>query len=288
MLIAWRYRERDTLIQRLDPRARLIFMLCATGATYMLWDIRWVVPMFALALAQYLLARIPFRQARTFWLVIGLLAVSLSVLTALTGSRLTGYVTELHPIYEGRSFRVLFWTLTPRLSAEQVAFLAVQVVRILTFALLAVVIPYTINPALYGITFRGLGVPDKFAYAMDLAFRLVPSMGRDFQLILDAQRARAYELDRLRGGLVEKTRRLAPLMVPLVVGAIVSGEDIIDAMDLRAFGVGKRTWRPELRYRRADLVLMGFSFALLAVVVAAKLMDLGDLWVPPWLLRMAG
>lgn len=288
MLIAWKYRERDTFIQRLDPRARLIFMLCLTLATWLLWDLRWVLVVLGMAVLQFVLARLSLRESWHFWVFIGLMAVSLSVISGLTGSRMTGFVDEVHPLFTGSSFRLLFWTVTPSISVEQVVFIFTQVVRIIIFGLLAIVVPYTTDPSKYGVTFRGLKIPDKFAFAMDLSFRLVPSMGRDFSIILDAQRARGYELDTLRGGFIEKVRRMAPLMVPLVIGSIVNGEDIVDAMDLRAFGVGPRTWLPQLTYRTVDKLLVAFSFgALLAAMVGRLAGGAGTVWVPQLLLGLA-
>ena len=38
-------------------------------------------------------------------------------------------------------------------------------------------------------------------------------------------------------------RKLGPLIVPVTIHAIIGSEDIIDAMDLRAFGVGPRLAR---------------------------------------------
>lgn len=289
MLIAWKYRRRDTIIQRLDPRARMIFMLCITLALYFLWDLRWVIPYSILAFTQFALARISFRESRTFWLTIGALAVFLSILSSLTGSRMTGFVDEVHPLFTGQSFQLLFWEVTPSFSVEQLVFLSTQILRILDFALLAIVIPFTYDPAQYGVTFRGLGFSDKIAYAMDLSFRLVPSTGRDFSIIVDAQRARGYEVDRLRGGVVAKIRRMAPLVVPLVIGAIINGEDIADAMELRAFGIQKRTWLPELTYTAADRALIAGSVLLLALAFLGRvLFDAGSVWVPPFLLAMAG
>jgi energy-coupling factor transport system permease protein len=183
---------------------------------------------------------------------------------------------------------LLFWDVTPSFTVEQLVFLITQVLRILAFAFLAIVIPYTYNPSQYGITFRGLGIGDKFAYAMDLSFRLVPSTARDFTIILDAQRARGYEVDKLRGGIVAKIRRLAPLVIPLVIGAIINGEEIADAMDLRAFGIQKRTWLPELIYTNADRILIGVSFFLLALAFIARVAwDAHMVWVPPFLLEVA-
>jgi len=86
---------------------------------------------------------------------------------------------------------------------------------------------------------------------MDLTMRFIPTFGRDFQLTMDAQRARGYELEKLSGGLFAQVRKLAPLILPVTIHAIIGSEDIIDAMDLRGFGIGPRTWLEELHYRRA-------------------------------------
>ena len=45
---------------------------------------------------------------------------------------------------------------------------------------------------------------------------------------------------------------MAPIFVPVTVGSIAGAEDTIDAMDLRAFGVGRRTWHRELRFDPVD------------------------------------
>jgi energy-coupling factor transport system permease protein len=123
---------------------------------------------------------------------------------------------------------------------------------------------------------------------MDLTMRFIPTFGRDFQLTLDAQRARGYELENLRGGLVAQVRKMAPLIVPVTIHAIIGSEDIIDAMDLRAFGVGPRTWLEQLHYRRRDYALLAFGVAMLIVSVSLSLFGFGKFWVPAALLRLAG
>ena len=103
--------------------------------------------------------------------------------------------------------------------------------------------------------------PDGIAYPIDLSFRFLPTVGRDFGTTLDAQRARGFALDKLRGGIFGKIVRLAPLVVPLVIGSIVGAEDIINAMELRCFGVVKRTWLTELRTSRSDKIVMALCIA---------------------------
>jgi energy-coupling factor transport system permease protein len=58
-------------------------------------------------------------------------------------------------------------------------------------------------------------------------------------------------------------------------------------MDLRAFGVGPRTWVHQLTYRRADKALIAAGALAFAASTVLAFMEVGDLWVPEALLRLA-
>jgi len=55
-------------------------------------------------------------------------------------------------------------------------------------------------------------------------------------------------------------------------------------MDLRAFGVGPRTWLEKLTYRKRDRVLIALGIAILLISVALSLLGFGKFWVPAFLL----
>ena len=59
---------------------------------------------------------------------------------------------------------------------------------------------------------------------------------------------------------------MAPLIVPVIIGSIIDSEDIISAMELRCFGVTRRTWLLQLHPRWIDRVLIFGSLALLLVL----------------------
>jgi energy-coupling factor transport system permease protein len=183
-------------------------------------------------------------------------------------------------------FTIFGWQPTLNITIERTFFALSQLVRVFSIASMTILIPYSLNPAHYGVAFRGLGLPDKIAYAMDLTMRFIPTFGRDFQLTMDAQRARGYELDKLRGGLIEQVRKLAPIIVPVTIHAIVGSEDIIDAMDLRAFGVGPRTWLVQLKYQLKDRALIVFGVLVLIVSIVLSLFGFGQFWIPELILNM--
>lgn len=289
MLIAWRYRERNTIIQRLDPRARIIFMLAVLFSIIQFWDLRIELIFLGVALLQYGLARLTWRDTRRAWILISIIILFMTTLTFFTGRGGVEYAYhEEHLIHRlgPLSLPIVGWRISVDITAEKTIFAVSQFVRMYAITIMAITIPYTIDPSLYGVTFRGLGLPDKFAYAMDLAFRFVPTLGRDFSITLDAQRARGYEVEKLSGGIVAQIRKLAPLLVPVTINAIVGAEDIIDAMDLRAFGVGPRTWVHRLTYRRADYALIVLSILIFVASTVLAFMGVGRLWVPEWLLGL--
>jgi energy-coupling factor transport system permease protein len=290
MLIAWRYRERDTVIQKLDPRARIIFMLAMLFSIIQFWDLRIELVFLFIAILQYALARLTWHETRRAWILVSFITLSMTLLTFLTGrGGIQSAFDEQHLIRQlgPLTIPITGWQLAINITAEKTIFALSQLIRMYTISIMAIVIPYTVDPSLYGVTFRGLGLPDKFAYAMDLAFRFVPTLGRDFSLTLDSQRARGYEVEKLSGGIIAQIRKLAPLLVPVTINAIVGAEDIIDAMDLRAFGVGPRTWVHKLRYRKRDWILIGAGVLIFIASTVLAFMEIGDLWVPELLLRLA-
>jgi energy-coupling factor transport system permease protein len=282
MLVTWRYRDRNSLVQRFDPRAWIIFYLCFLGSTLMFWDLRYLLFFALLALLSLYFSRIRLSEIKRVLIFIFGFVTAFSILTFLTGrGGMEVYETE-HVINTFTlPVTILGWTPRLTITVERIFFAFSQFLRVFGIAVMTIMIPYSLNPAYYGVTFRGLGLPDKFAYAMDLTMRFIPTFARDFQLTMDAQRARGYEIEKLSGGLIEQVRKMAPLIVPVTIHAIIGSEDIIDAMDLRAFGVGPRTWLIQLHYRWRDYLLIAFGVLILVVSVSLSLFGFGKFFVPP-------
>lgn len=286
MLVTWRYRIRKSIIQFFDPRAWIIFYASFIAATVLFWDVRYLLFFFIIALLVVFNADVSWKEMRRGWLFLGGFIVFFSLLTFLTGRGSVELYTVEHLIKQIKIPFILFgWQPVLNISWEKTFYALSMVVRVFSLASMTILLPYSLNPSLYGITFRGLGLPDKFAYGMDLTMRFIPTFGRDFQLTMDAQKARGYELEKISGGLIQQVRKLAPLMVPVTIHAIAGSEDIIDAMDLRAFGIRNRTWIQELHYQKRDYLLIAFSVIMVLVCIALSLMRAGKFWVPAGLIN---
>ena len=282
MLVTWKYRPRNTFIQRLDPRTSFIFMACIILALSILeiWDYRIVLPLFLLSLTLFLMARIEWKDIRRALIFIFILVVFIVGLNGLLSGR-GGPSSVIDP-----NSPVLFNVWMVPVTVSKAWFAINQIVRMLTMALLAIPIPYTIDPNIYGTTFKRMGVSDKVSFTMDLAFRFLPTFARDLTITMDAQRARGYEMDKLKGGLIARIRRLAPLVIPVTMQSTVTGEEVIDAMDLRAFGTAPRTWLKKLKYAPRDYFIIGLGVAIFIICCVLKWgFGIGGFIVPDFFLK---
>lgn len=282
MNVSPRYLGRGSWLSRRDPRLLIICLACFVFAVIQVWDLRILAALALIAALYYGSARIPFRAVRLNWAYV-LFFISFVVLanTLLTGGELRGFHQDSLHIY----FRLPL--LNTPISAESTSYAVAQLFRFLSMAAFGFPIAFAIAPGDIGPTFARLGIPYKFAYGLDLTFRFVPSLAADMQTTIDAQRVRGYEWEKIGRGPIGKLRRVVPLLVPVTINAIVGAEDTIDAMDLRAFGTGRRTWLRSLSFDRTDkLVLLGFAGLLIAVTVLSQL-GYTRLWVPDFLVQLA-
>ncbi|MBL8062068.1 MAG: energy-coupling factor transporter transmembrane protein EcfT [Anaerolineales bacterium] len=294
MLVTWKYRRRNTIIQRLDPRTRLVFFVFVILALTIpdIWDLRIILPLFAVSLTLFLLSRIEWKDIRRilpYMFILVFFIVGLNGL--LSGRGGPSSVTNLpSPVVFEVPIKIPFtdigWDIP--ITVSKMWFAITQITRMFTMAMLVIPIPYTMDPNIYGTAFKRMGASDKVSFTMDLAFRFLPTFARDFTITMDAQRARGYELEKLKGGLVGRLQRLAPLIIPVVMQSTVTGEEVIDAMDLRAFGTKPRTWlRDNLKYAGRDYVLLGLGVAIFILCCVLKWgFGIGGYFVPEFFLNL--
>jgi len=290
MLVTWKYRPRGSVVEKVDPRARWIFSFLLLFTIVQFWDVRFLLFFAAIVFTQYALSKVTWAESRRAWTFILILVVGIiAILTLFTGRGGDQSALGVGHILWRKEWRVLGLSIHPTITVERVWFAASQVVRMLSISALFLIVPYTMNPRHYGVTFRRMGVPDSVSFSMDLAFRFVPTLARDFDTTLAAQKARGFEVEKLDGGVFAQIRKLAPLVVPVTMNAILSGEDITNAMDLRCFGTQPRTWVHRLTYKRWDYVLIGVMVVLFIVAAVVRhIFGIGDFWVPPWAFAWAG
>jgi energy-coupling factor transport system permease protein len=281
--IAPRYLGRGSWLARRDPRVLILVVALFIFTVLQVWDLRLVLVLLAVAVLYYRSAAIPWRHIRRNWAVVFLfigLLVSVNLIVAGgRGADLTIIDTDV--------LFVLPVLGTP-VSAQSISLALTQFTRYLAMATIGFPVAFAIAPNDFGIAFRRLGVPEKFAFGIDLTFRFLPSLMNDFQTTADAQRIRGFDWSRGAAGFLTRLRRSTPVIVPAVVNAIAGAEDTIDAMDLRAFGTGPRTWLRELAFDTTDRVVLLVALAVLVMITMLGFAGItSKLYVLPFLIDLA-
>jgi energy-coupling factor transport system permease protein len=260
MRAAFPYLGRGSWLARRDPRVLILAAAVFVVGATQLRDARHLALVLVLALGYYLTAGIPWRAVRVQWIyLLVVIAVFATFNMLITGGRSGSFAdAETHVLLRIPPFGA-------EISAEGISLMASQVLRFACIAAVGFPLAFAIAPGDLGVALRRLGLGDKIAVMIDLTIRFIPTLAGEFAETIDAQRVRGYDPTARKGGPITRLRRMAPIFVPVTVGSIAGAEDTIDAMDLRGFGVGRRTWHRELRFGPLDWLVVG-AFAAFTVV----------------------
>jgi len=280
MRAAFAYLGRGSWLARRDPRSILLAAFFFVLGAPQIRDSRHLALILAAAVGYYLLAGIPWRAVRRQWLLLVVVIGAVATINALiTGGQSGGFAdAETHVLL----------TLPPfgtEVSAEGISLIATQVLRFGAIAAVGFPVAYAIAPGDLGPALRQLGLGDRMPVMVDLTVRFIPTLSTEFGETIDAQRVRGFDPLRTGGSPMTRLRRLAPLFVPVTVGSLTGAEDTIDAMDLRAFGVGKRTWYRRLQMDTASRVVVGAFAVFLVVATFLNVTGQSEHYLLPFLVR---
>jgi len=277
MRAAFRYLGRGSWLARRDPRVLLVAPVLFVIGASQLRDVRQLLVVLLLGLGYYALAGIPWRAVRVQWIYLLVVISFVSLVNALiTGGRSGTFEGPPHVLFPIPPFGA-------ELTAEGLSLAASQLVRYAGFAAVGIPIAFAIAPGDLGVAFRRLGLGDRIAFMIDLTIRFVPNLANEFAETIDAQRVRGYDPTARGGGPITRLRRVAPVMVPVVIGSIAGAEDTIDAMDLRGFGVGRRTWYRHLAFTRTDWIVVAAFIAFVVVATFLNVTGRTDHYLLPFL-----
>jgi energy-coupling factor transport system permease protein len=121
---------------------------------------------------------------------------------------------------------------------------------------------------------KKLRVPvNELVMVMVIAIKFVPLLVAELERLIKAQTARGARFD--QGGLIQRAKKLGPLLVPLFVNAFNRAEVLTTAMNARCYRGGRgRTKRRVLTFRRADALALAVAVLFAAVAIAVSRMVL--------------
>ena len=213
------YLDRGTWIHRLHPAVKLFALFI------MFWSVFWVD--HPVALVPVLLLMVMLAQASRSWPNFHAFRWFLILMIPPT-------MLEWMAVYRAGTPVVNLWVL--HLSRQALLFgfgrglkLALLLSTSILFLSTTTIEEFTTSL----VTFR---VPHRVAFAMSLAFRLVPLFMDSAMTVVQAQRLRGYEFN--QGNLLERMKRYVPAVIPVFMGALRRANNMAMALEARGFGLG--------------------------------------------------
>jgi energy-coupling factor transporter transmembrane protein EcfT len=117
---------------------------------------------------------------------------------------------------------------------------------------------------------KKIGVPaNDIGLAILIALRFIPAIFRLQQQVKMAQTARGATFD---GGLITRTRKLIPLLVPVTAAALRRSDTLADALTVRGWGCStSRTYYSHGSFRRVDYLILAGAVVWFALIIGAAL-----------------
>lgn len=254
------YFPGDTIVHRLDPRTKLI------------WVVLYIVALFC---------------AKSY-ISYALVAVVLALILCLSHIRLGVIVKGLKPLliiiiltgllnlfYTEGTPLVSFWIFTiTKEGIRNAVFMIARIVMLIfgTFLLTYTTSPIALTDALESLLspLKRIGLPvHELAMMMCIALRFIPTLISETDKIISAQKARGADFE--SGNLLRRAKALIPILVPLFISAFRRADELAVAMESRCYHGGQgRTRMKQLVMHLRDYVALILGVAFVAAVIVLR------------------
>jgi energy-coupling factor transport system permease protein len=261
------YLPTGSYLHRMDARAKIVATLLLVAAVSFTPTLAGNAVLLGACLGVVALGRIPLRYALRGLLPAVPVLVILAVMQLLFFGR----------AYDPSSPVVLRWGWIV-VTAAVVRLVLVSAARFveLLFVTSVFTLTTTTTELTHGIEsllrpFRRFRVPGhELALVVTIAIRFVPTLALEAERLMKAQASRGGRTGGGRWRFVERTRQMLPVLVPLFTFALRRGEELIIAMEARAYtGGAGRTAYTVLRGSPADWLVPAAALVFLAVMLRA-------------------
>ncbi|MHA1150247.1 MAG: energy-coupling factor transporter transmembrane component T family protein [Promethearchaeota archaeon] len=216
-LNSFKFMKKDTLIHRLDPRAKFLFSIIYTISAIMFTEI---IPLFLIFISLIPLIFLGRMLKEWFRSIQGLSFIFLLIII-------------LNTYFISLSYAI-----------SMILRICIMITAFSIFFL-------TVHPNDLALSLLSMRIPYEIAFSFSLAFRFVPTIANEAQNIIDAQQSRGYEMQ--QKGIISQIKNLFPLLVPLIICSIKRAFNVAEALESRAFGSKKeRTYYYTIKYKLRD------------------------------------
>jgi energy-coupling factor transport system permease protein len=242
------YVETDSWLQRLDPRAKLAFVVLSAVGLFSLNSAMAMAVALAAVHLLLLSAKVPLERLGWVWGRLWLLNALIVILWPLFAWGGAPVLAALGPVQV--TVPGLIQGLTVALRLDALAF--VGLVLLLTTGQAELV--------------RGLvklGLPFEWGLTLALGLRYGPTVYELYETVLRAQQARGWTPE--GRNLIDRWRAYGPVLVATIIGTLRMADQLAIALAARGLGAGhQRTSFKEVHFHTADWVVLAATGVLFA------------------------
>lgn len=268
----------DTFLHKLSgtTKVRLFFVLIAF--LIMTFDIRLIVPVFIASLIGLFSLKSNVKSLK--YLTLFVLGMNLLNIVLY-------YLADPHLglLYFGKETIWFQFNDYYIVTIEEVWFLGARLLKMITTFLISMVFILSITPSELAAGLYNCKVPYKICTIVEMAFRYIPDIARDYTNIKISMQARGLELDSKKAGAIERLKQNILIIVPLVITSFDRIGNISNAMDLRGFGKGKqRSYYSEheetANDKKVKIVYIALGLFIIGYIFARLLFKIPEVWYP--------
>ena len=254
------YYQTDSVIHRLDPRAKLVTTICFIISLFVVDN--WVGYVLA---GVFLVLVIALSKVPPSFMVRGMKSIVFLLIMAVVCNL---FLTQGEPL-------VTIWKLTiTKEGVIQAGKMAVRLVFLITGSSV-MTLTTTPNQLTDGLEkllkpLNAIRVPvHEIAMMMSIALRFSPILLEETDKIMKAQMARGADFE--SGNIIQRVKNMVPLLVPLFISAFRRANDLAMAMEARCYhGGDNRTQMKPLCYKKRDHMAYVILAAYLAVAIGFR------------------
>ncbi|MEW5807282.1 MAG: energy-coupling factor transporter transmembrane component T [Acidobacteriota bacterium] len=139
------------------------------------------------------------------------------------------------------------------LSGKGILFGAGMGLRLSSMMIAGVIFLTTTKVEAFSYGLNKMGIPYRISFALTLAFRLVPLFIDNAFTIIDAQKSRGLQLEKV--SLTRKIKGYIPLIIPVFASSLRAADNLALALESKGFGLKeKRTSFVEYRFGIRDFI----------------------------------
>lgn len=268
----------ETFLHKLSgtTKVRLFFVLIVY--LIMSFDLRLILPVFVLSIIGLVSLKPKFKALR--YIIVFVIAMNIINIVLY-------YIANPHLglLYFGKETLWFQFTDYFIVTYEEVWFLMSRLLKMLASFFVSLDFILAITPSEFAAGLYACKVPYKICTIVEMAFRYIPDISRDYNNIKISMQARGVELNPKKAGAIKRLKQNILIIIPLVITSFDRVGNISNAMDLRGFGKGKkRSYYAEHEETPNDKKVK-IIYCLLAVFVvgyiAAKMIyKIPEVWYP--------